>query len=171
MLICRLPPRESRWRTLSPEGGVDGRPHVTPLVAVWLADAIYFGTGADEQKAHNLRANSHVVLMTECLGTILSARIMAEFGDDPDRLAHARARKNYAAAASATRPPCASSPAGSSASCTAASKTAPHTTSRPPGVTTSNRQLAIPEHGMSAADRVRLGREPARWTSGQRWTV
>jgi general stress protein 26 len=44
----------------------DGRPHVTPLVAVWLDGAIYFGTGADEQKAHNLRANSHVILMTGC---------------------------------------------------------------------------------------------------------
>jgi len=27
-----------------------GRPHVTPLVAVWLDAAIYFATGADEQK-------------------------------------------------------------------------------------------------------------------------
>jgi general stress protein 26 len=44
----------------------DGRPHVTPLVAVWLDDAIYFATGADEQKAHNLRANPHVVLTTGC---------------------------------------------------------------------------------------------------------
>jgi general stress protein 26 len=44
----------------------DGRPHVTPLVAVWLDNAIYFGTGAHEQKAHNLRANSHVILTTGC---------------------------------------------------------------------------------------------------------
>jgi general stress protein 26 len=45
---------------------VDGRPHVTPLVAVWLDDAIHFSTGEDEQKAHNLRANSHVILTTGC---------------------------------------------------------------------------------------------------------
>jgi general stress protein 26 len=44
----------------------DGRPHVTPLVAVWLDDAIYFCTGAGEQKAHNLRENSHVILTTGC---------------------------------------------------------------------------------------------------------
>lgn len=44
----------------------DGRPHVTPLVAVWLDDAIYFTTGEAEQKAVNLRANSHVVLTTGC---------------------------------------------------------------------------------------------------------
>ena len=44
----------------------DGRPHVSPLVAVWLDDAIHFSTGAAEQKAHNLRANSHVILTTGC---------------------------------------------------------------------------------------------------------
>jgi hypothetical protein len=44
----------------------DGRPHLTPLVAVWLGDAVYFCTGATEQKAVNLRANPHVILMTGC---------------------------------------------------------------------------------------------------------
>lgn len=44
----------------------DGRPHVTPLVAVWLGDAIHFATGADEQKAVNLRTNQNVILMTGC---------------------------------------------------------------------------------------------------------
>jgi nitroimidazol reductase NimA-like FMN-containing flavoprotein (pyridoxamine 5'-phosphate oxidase superfamily) len=42
----------------------DGRPHVTPLVAVWLDSAIYFTTGDSEQKGVNLRGNPHVVLMT-----------------------------------------------------------------------------------------------------------
>ena len=44
----------------------DGRPHVTPLVAVWLDDALYFCTGDDEQKAVNLRTNSHVIVTTGC---------------------------------------------------------------------------------------------------------
>jgi nitroimidazol reductase NimA-like FMN-containing flavoprotein (pyridoxamine 5'-phosphate oxidase superfamily) len=44
----------------------DGRPHVTPLVAVWLDDALYFTTGPDEQKAVNLRHNSQVTLTTGC---------------------------------------------------------------------------------------------------------
>jgi nitroimidazol reductase NimA-like FMN-containing flavoprotein (pyridoxamine 5'-phosphate oxidase superfamily) len=44
----------------------DGRPHVTPLVAVWLDDAIYFATGAGEQKAVNLRTNQNVILTTGC---------------------------------------------------------------------------------------------------------
>lgn len=44
----------------------DGRPHVTPLVAVWLDGAIHFCTGAAEQKAINLARNPHVILATGC---------------------------------------------------------------------------------------------------------
>ena len=44
----------------------DGRPHMTPLVAVWLDDALHFCTGETEQKAANLRANQNVILMTGC---------------------------------------------------------------------------------------------------------
>jgi general stress protein 26 len=44
----------------------DGRPHQSPLVAVWLDDVVYFCTGATEQKAHNLRANPAVILTTGC---------------------------------------------------------------------------------------------------------
>jgi nitroimidazol reductase NimA-like FMN-containing flavoprotein (pyridoxamine 5'-phosphate oxidase superfamily) len=44
----------------------DGRPHVTPVVAAWWDGAIWFSTGAEEQKFANLRANPHVVLTTGC---------------------------------------------------------------------------------------------------------
>src|SRR6202046_4349436 len=44
----------------------DGRPHVTPVVAAWAEGAIWFSTGADEQKFANLRANPHLVLTTGC---------------------------------------------------------------------------------------------------------
>jgi nitroimidazol reductase NimA-like FMN-containing flavoprotein (pyridoxamine 5'-phosphate oxidase superfamily) len=44
----------------------DGRPHVTPLLAVWLEDALHFCTGADEQKARNLAQNRRCVLTTGC---------------------------------------------------------------------------------------------------------
>ena len=44
----------------------DGRPHVTPLVAVWAGEALYFCTGVREQKAVNLRGNPHVILSTGC---------------------------------------------------------------------------------------------------------
>jgi general stress protein 26 len=42
----------------------DGRPHVTPLIAVWLDAAMYFCTGASEQKAKNLEHNRHCILTT-----------------------------------------------------------------------------------------------------------
>jgi general stress protein 26 len=42
----------------------DGRPHVTPLIAVWHGDSIWFTTGADERKAKNLAENSSCVLTT-----------------------------------------------------------------------------------------------------------
>ena len=48
------------------DGARDGRPHVTPLVAVWLDDALHFATGSSEQKAVNLRTNPHVVVTTGC---------------------------------------------------------------------------------------------------------
>lgn len=44
----------------------DGRPHVTPLVAVWLDGTVHFCTGVAEQKAINLRGNRHVILTTGC---------------------------------------------------------------------------------------------------------
>ena len=44
----------------------DGRPHVTPLVAVWADGALYFCTGEAEQKAINLRTNPQVTLTTGC---------------------------------------------------------------------------------------------------------
>lgn len=42
----------------------DGRPHVTPLLAVWLDDALHFCTGPDERKAKNLAGNTRCVLTT-----------------------------------------------------------------------------------------------------------
>lgn len=44
----------------------DGRPHATPVVAVWSDDALHFCTAETEQKALNLRDNPHVLLTTGC---------------------------------------------------------------------------------------------------------
>ena len=44
----------------------DGRPHVTPMVGVWLEDALCFTTGPDEQKAKNLASNASCVITTGC---------------------------------------------------------------------------------------------------------
>jgi general stress protein 26 len=45
-----------------------GQPNVTPLVAVWVDDALHFTTGDNEQKAVNIRSNPHVALTTGCNG-------------------------------------------------------------------------------------------------------
>jgi nitroimidazol reductase NimA-like FMN-containing flavoprotein (pyridoxamine 5'-phosphate oxidase superfamily) len=68
----------------------DGRPHVTPVVAVWSGGALWFTTGAEEQKFANLRANEHVVLTTGCnsweagLDVVVEGR--ASHVTDSDRL-------------------------------------------------------------------------------------
>jgi len=46
--------------TIRPEG----RPHVTPLIAVWLDGSLFFCTGEREQKFRNLAANAHCSLIT-----------------------------------------------------------------------------------------------------------
>ena len=59
----RLEAAEIYWlSTVRP----DGHPHVTPLISVWLDDALYFCTGPTEQKARNLQTNRHCVLTTGC---------------------------------------------------------------------------------------------------------
>jgi nitroimidazol reductase NimA-like FMN-containing flavoprotein (pyridoxamine 5'-phosphate oxidase superfamily) len=42
----------------------DGRPHVTPLLSVWVDGALHFCTGAHERKNKNLERNPQVVLTT-----------------------------------------------------------------------------------------------------------
>ncbi|HEX3790677.1 MAG TPA: pyridoxamine 5'-phosphate oxidase family protein [Pseudonocardiaceae bacterium] len=42
----------------------DGRPHVTPLIAVWLDHGLYVCSGPGEQKVRNLAGNAHCALTT-----------------------------------------------------------------------------------------------------------
>jgi general stress protein 26 len=42
----------------------DGRPHVTPLIGVFLGGAMHFTTGLEEQKARNLERSPNVALTT-----------------------------------------------------------------------------------------------------------
>jgi pyridoxine/pyridoxamine 5'-phosphate oxidase len=59
----RLEAAELAWlTTVRP----DGRPHATPLVFVWLDGGLYFCTGPDERKAHNLARNAHCIVTTGC---------------------------------------------------------------------------------------------------------
>jgi transposase len=47
--------------------------------------------------------DAEIILSQPGLGVILGARVLAEFGDDHDRYASAKARKNYAATSPITR--------------------------------------------------------------------
>ncbi|WP_431040836.1 pyridoxamine 5'-phosphate oxidase family protein [Streptomyces sp. P1-3] len=59
--VSRLEKAEIFWlSTVRP----DGRPHVTPLMTVWMDGALHFTTGERERKGLNLAANPHVVLTT-----------------------------------------------------------------------------------------------------------
>jgi general stress protein 26 len=40
----------------------DGRPHVTPLPAIWADGSVYFCVGSQEQKARNLESNPSCVI-------------------------------------------------------------------------------------------------------------
>lgn len=42
----------------------DGRPHITPLVGVWIDDSFVFCTGSDEQKTRNLENGNAVAVST-----------------------------------------------------------------------------------------------------------
>ena len=42
----------------------NGRPHVVPVLALWLDDALYFTTGEIERKAKNIAANPYVTVST-----------------------------------------------------------------------------------------------------------
>jgi hypothetical protein len=44
----------------------DGRPHVTPLPAVWWDNRLHFCSGPAEQKAVNIAGNPRVALTTGC---------------------------------------------------------------------------------------------------------
>jgi nitroimidazol reductase NimA-like FMN-containing flavoprotein (pyridoxamine 5'-phosphate oxidase superfamily) len=55
----------------------DGRPHVTPVLAVWAFDALWFPTGPGEQKARNLDANPRCAL-TAGTGTLTGTDVVIE---------------------------------------------------------------------------------------------
>jgi general stress protein 26 len=42
----------------------DGRPHVTPLPAIWLDGKLHFCSGSEEQKSKNLESDARCILTT-----------------------------------------------------------------------------------------------------------
>jgi pyridoxine/pyridoxamine 5'-phosphate oxidase len=70
----------------------DGRPHVTPVVAVGFDGALHFSTGYEEQKGVNLLGNPHVVLTTGCNRWNAGLDVVVE-GDAVRVTGHARLRR------------------------------------------------------------------------------
>jgi hypothetical protein len=59
---------------------------------------------ADQVDAHfGQHPDAEIYRSQPGLGPVLAARVLAEFGDDPDRYANAKARKNYAGTSPITR--------------------------------------------------------------------
>lgn len=56
----------------------DARPHATPVWAVWVEDALYFGGGPDARRSRNLDANPHLVIHLESGDDVVIIEGMAE---------------------------------------------------------------------------------------------
>jgi general stress protein 26 len=78
----------------------DGRPHVTPLVAVWVDDTVHFCTGPEEQKARNLASNPAVVVTTGCNQWEHGLDVVVE--GEAERITHQATLERLAAAWAAT---------------------------------------------------------------------
>ena len=59
--------------------------------------------GEQVEASFGQHPDAQIILSQPGLGPILGARVLAEFGDDPDRYADAKARKNYSGMSPITR--------------------------------------------------------------------
>jgi Transposase/Transposase IS116/IS110/IS902 family len=87
-------------------------PAIEAAYAVIVAGAVRLIAGLNTQIAElqavvaegfGRHPDAEILTSQPGLGTILGARVLAEFGDDPDRYADAKARKNYAGTSPITR--------------------------------------------------------------------
>ncbi len=77
---------------------------MTALVAVITALVAQTAIVADRLSASfEQHPSAEILCSLPGLGPVLSARVLAEFGDDPHRYADAKGRKNYAGTAPITR--------------------------------------------------------------------
>jgi transposase len=77
---------------------------VRSLVALLVTLNEQVNTLQGEVEAHFGRhPDAEIIRSQPGLGAVLGARVLAEFGDDPDRYVSAKARKNYAATSPVTR--------------------------------------------------------------------
>jgi len=77
---------------------------VQALIAILTVLNTQVATMQGQVEAHfGQHPAAEIILSQPGLGPILGARVLAEFGDDPDRYATAKARKNYAGTSPITR--------------------------------------------------------------------
>ena len=65
----------------------DGRPHVMPVWAVWLVDALWFSTSRTSRKARNLAVNAAVSITTDNAFEPVVVDGVAEVVSDRDAIA------------------------------------------------------------------------------------
>ena len=74
----------------------DGRPHLMPVLGVWVDGVLHFSAGPDTQKARNIAANPQVSVSTEGDGSdvvVEGAAVAVRDGRRLDRVATAYAEK------------------------------------------------------------------------------
>jgi transposase len=77
---------------------------VTALVAVAIELTAQIARLETDLSEHfEMHPDAKIIRSLPGLGMILSARVLAEFGDDPNRYANAKCRKNYAGTSPITR--------------------------------------------------------------------
>jgi transposase len=77
---------------------------VRSLIAVITAVSAQITVLQGQVDAHfSQHPDAEIILSQPGLGPVLGARVLAEFGDDPDRYVSAKSRKNYAATSPITR--------------------------------------------------------------------
>src|SRR4030081_3227705 len=112
---CR---RSTTWQTVMPWpfwGALPAPTAVTAAFAATTRAAVGIITELNHQIADleaelathfETHPDADIYLSLPGLGVILGARVLGEFGDDPDRYTTAKSRKNYAGTSPLTAPSC-----------------------------------------------------------------
>ena len=74
-----------RWYWLA-TAGADGRPHVRPVLAVWLGDRVYSTTSPDARKGRNLESRPECSLSARAPAIDIVVEGTASWVDDRDAL-------------------------------------------------------------------------------------
>jgi len=92
------------FQLLEEDSAAVGRASVSASVVVIAAMVAQIAVLAEELEAgFDQHPDAEVVRSLPGLGTVLGARVLGEFGDEPNRYGNAKSRKNYAGTSPITR--------------------------------------------------------------------